>query len=225
MKSIIKLENITKTYDLDAVKVDVLHNVSLEIKEKEFTSIMGASGSGKSTLLHIIGALDRPTTGTVHINGTDVSKLNGDKLARLRGNIIGFVFQFFNLYPTLTTRENVELPMLINETDKKIMKQRSIELLKKVGLQDRVDYYPSQLSGGQRQRVAIARALANNPKMILADEPTGNLDSKTSLEIMHIFTELNEEGKTIVMITHEKSISGYSKRVVHVKDGKIVKDI
>ena len=224
MKSVIKLDNVSKVYQLDSVKVEALKDVDLEIKKREFVSIMGASGSGKSTLLHLIGVLDKPTKGSIYLDSVDISKLSGDKLARLRGERIGFVFQFFNLYPTLTAKENVELPMVIHEVDKKEREERATELLDKVGLGERTEHYPSQLSGGERQRVAIARALANDPSMILADEPTGNLDSKTGVEIMEVFTKLNKEGKTIVMVTHEKIIAHYSKRAIHVKDGKIVRD-
>lgn len=223
MKSIIKLDNVSKVYQLDSVKVEALHNVNLEIKEGEFVSIMGASGSGKSTLLHLLGALDMPTGGAVYLEGTDISKLSGEKLARLRGKRIGFVFQFFNLYPTLTARENVELPMIINETSTREREKRAQELLERVELGDRADHYPSQLSGGQRQRVAVARALANNPGMVLADEPTGNLDSKTGEDIMRLFTELNKEGKTIVMVTHERNIARFSRRIIRVKDGTILR--
>jgi putative ABC transport system ATP-binding protein len=224
MKTVIKMENVSKVYQLDKVKVEALREIDLEIKQKEFVSIMGASGSGKSTLLNLIGALDRPTMGNVYLDGVDISKLSGKMLARLRGERIGFIFQFFNLYPTLTTRENVELPMIILEADKKERQERAAELLDKVGLGERTEHYPSELSGGERQRVAIARALANDPSMILADEPTGNLDSKTGVEIMKIFTKLNSEGKTIVMVTHEKHIASYSKRTILVKDGKILRD-
>jgi len=224
MKSVIKLDNVSKVYQLEKVKVEALRNVDIDIKEKEFVSIMGSSGSGKSTLLHLIGALDKPTEGVVYLGGVNISKLSGEKLARLRGEKIGFIFQFFNLYPTLSTKENVELPMMIHEVDKKERQERAVELLNKVGLGERVEHYPAELSGGERQRVAIARALANNPSMILADEPTGNLDSRTGIEIMKIFAELNSEGKTIVMVTHEKHIAGYSKRSIFVKDGRIIKD-
>jgi putative ABC transport system ATP-binding protein len=224
MKSIIKFDNVSKAYQLDSVKIEALKDVDIEIKEREFVSIMGASGSGKSTLLHLMGVLDKPTKGSIYLDGVDVSKLSGEKLARLRGERIGFVFQFFNLYPTLTARENVELPMVIHEVGKKEREERAVDLLNKVGLGERTEHYPSQLSGGEQQRVAIARALANNPSMILADEPTGNLDSKTGIEIMKVFTKLNKEGKTIIMVTHEKNIACYSKRAIHVKDGKIVRD-
>lgn len=224
MKKIIELKDVKKIYSLDTTKVEALRGVDLSIRNGEFISIMGASGSGKSTLLHLIGVLDRPTEGKIYLDGIDISKLKGDKLARLRGVKIGFVFQFFNLYPTLTAEENVALPMIIHEVDKKERDKRAAELLKKVGLGERLDHYPAQLSGGERQRVAIARALANDPSMILADEPTGNLDSKRGMEIMNLFVELNKEGKTIVMVTHETNIARYSKRVIHVKDGMILRD-
>ncbi|MFH0949101.1 MAG: ABC transporter ATP-binding protein [Candidatus Aenigmatarchaeota archaeon] len=224
MKSVIKFDNVSKIYQLDSVKVEALKHVNIEIKEKEFISIMGASGSGKSTLLNLIGVLDKPTEGSIYLDSVDISKLSGEKLARIRGRQIGFVFQFFNLYPTLTAKENVELPMIIYEVEKKRREKRVDELLDKVDLGERAEHYPAQLSGGERQRVAIARALANNPSMILADEPTGNLDSKTGVEIMEVFAQLNNEGKTIVMVTHEKNIAQYSKRIIHVKDGKIMRD-
>jgi putative ABC transport system ATP-binding protein len=224
MKTVIKLSDVSKIYKMDSVDVDALRDVNLEIKEKEFVSIMGASGSGKSTLLHLVGALDLPTKGVVEIGGTDITKLSKKRLARMRGERIGFVFQFFNLYPTLTAKENVELPMIIHEVERKKRSKRSAELLTKVGLGKRMDHYPAQLSGGERQRIAVARALANDPPMILADEPTGNLDSKTGEEIMEIFKELNHEGKTIVMVTHEHNIARYSRRLIHVKDGKIIRD-
>jgi putative ABC transport system ATP-binding protein len=221
MKTVIELDDVSKIYDMDSVKVEALRGVNLKIAEKEFVSIMGSSGSGKSTLLHLIGLLDRPTKGNIYLDGSDTAKFSGAELARLRGKSIGFVFQFFYLYPTLTARENVELPMTIIETDKKKREDTAIQLLDKVGLHERSTHYPSQLSGGERQRVAIARALANNPNMILADEPTGNLDSKTSMEIMHLLVDLNKEGKTIVMVTHEKHFAVHSKRMIYMKDGKI----
>jgi putative ABC transport system ATP-binding protein len=224
VKSIIRLENVSKIYQLEKVKVEALRGVDLDIKQKEFVSIIGASGSGKSTLLHLIGTLDRPTTGNIFLGGVDISRMKGDELARLRGERIGFIFQFFNLYPTLTTQENVELPMVIHEVGKNKRQERAAELLENIGLGNRTEHYPAELSGGERQRVAIARALANDPGMILADEPTGNLDSKTGIEIMKIFAQLNHEGKTIVMVTHEKNIANYSERLIIVKDGKILRD-
>ena len=221
-KAVISMDKVSKIYQLDSVRVDALRQVDLQIKEREFVSITGASGSGKSTLLHLMGTLDLPTSGHMYLDGVDVSSLKGPELARLRGERIGFVFQFFNLYPTLTAQENVELPLVIREAPKKERESRSSELLQKVGLEKRGEHYPAQMSGGERQRVAIARALANNPSLILADEPTGNLDSRTGADIMNIFTSLNKEGKTIVMVTHEKTIAAYSKRMIRVMDGKIV---
>ncbi len=223
MKSIIELKNVSKTYQLDAVNVPVLNNVNMKIRKKDFVSIMGPSGSGKSTLLHIIGALDRPTSGKVYIGGTDLLKLTESEIARLRGGKIGFVFQFFNLYPTLTALENVELPMMIMEKDKNERRQRAIALLELVGLGDRAEHLPSQLSGGERQRVAIARTLTNDPLFILADEPTGNLDSKSGRDIIELFVELNKnEGKTIIVVTHDKSIALHSKYIIKIKDGRTV---
>lgn len=221
-KAMIKMEKVKKVYHMDNVEMEVLHGINMEIKENEFVSIMGASGSGKSTMLSLIGALDQPTEGHVFIDGVDVSKMESDMLARLRGEKIGFIFQTFNLYPSLTARENVELPMTIMERNSGMRRDRSIELLRKVGLGERVDHLPTELSGGERQRVSIARSLANDPEIILADEPTGNLDSKMGVEIMKIFKKLHEEGKTIIMVTHEKSISDFSDRIIHVKDGNII---
>jgi len=221
--SIIKLKDVGKVYQMEEVKVRALDNVNLEINKNDFLAIMGPSGSGKSTLLHMIGCLDRPSYGKVYLNGTDVSKLNDSKLARLRGKEIGFVFQTFNLYPTLTALENVELPMLIVEKDKKERKERAKKLLKIVGLEGRAEHLPSELSGGERQRVAMARALANDPEIILADEPTGNLDSKSGTEIMKIFVKLNKNGKTVVVITHDQIIASHAKKIVKIKDGEIIR--
>lgn len=223
MKPVIELEGVSKVYQLDSVQVPALNNVSLKIRKKDFVSIMGPSGSGKSTLLHMIGALDKPTSGKVYIDGTNLSKLTSDELTRIRGKKIGFVFQFFNLYPTLTALENVELPMMMLEKDKNERKQKAMELLELVGMKDRAGHLPSQLSGGQRQRTAIARALANNPSFILADEPTGNLDSKSGHDIMKLLVELNEkEGKTVIVVTHDSFIASHSKHIVKIKDGRIV---
>ena len=221
--SIIKLKDVGKVYQMEEVKVRALDNVNLEINKNDFLAIMGPSGSGKSTLLHMIGCLDRPSYGKVYLNGTDVSKLNDSKLARLRGKEIGFVFQTFNLYPTLTALENVELPMLIVEKDKKERKERAKKLLKIVGLEGRAEHLPSELSGGERQRVAMARALANDPEIILSDEPTGNLDSKSGTEIMKIFVKLNKNGKTVVVITHDQIIASHAKKIVKIKDGEIIR--
>lgn len=222
MRPIIELRNVKKVYNLGEVKVQALNDASLKITRGDFVAIMGPSGSGKSTMLNMVGCLDRPSSGKIMLDGSDISKLNDDKLARLRGRKIGFVFQFFNLYSTLSAVENVELPMMIIEIDKKERRKRSIELLKTVGLESRIHHLPSQLSGGERQRVAIARAMANNPDLILADEPTGNLDSKTGDSIMEIFIKLNKGGKTIVFVTHENDIASYAHRLVKIKDGKVL---
>jgi putative ABC transport system ATP-binding protein len=220
---IIKLKDVGKVYQMEEIKVQALKKIDLEINKNEFVAIMGPSGSGKSTLLHMIGCLDRPSYGKIFLNGVDISKLNDSELARLRGKEIGFVFQVFNLYPTLTALENVELPMMIIEKNKKERKQRALELLKMVGLEGRAEHLPSELSGGEKQRVAIARALANDPKLILADEPTGNLDSKSGTEIMKIFVKLNENGKTVVVITHDQTIASHAKNIVKIKDGEIIR--
>jgi len=221
--TIIELKNVWKIYQLGEVEVHALKGINLKIKKEEFVAIMGPSGSGKSTLLHMIGVLDRPTSGKIYLDGTDISKLNDSELARLRGKKIGFVFQFFNLYPTLNAQENVELPMLILERDRKEREKKSSKLLKTVGLEKRAEHLPSQLSGGERQRVAVARALANAPPLLLADEPTGNLDTKTGIEIMNFLKMLQKEEKiTIVMVTHEDHIAKCAKRAIRLKDGKIV---
>jgi putative ABC transport system ATP-binding protein len=221
--TIIELKNIWKIYQMEDIEVKALKDIDLKIKKEEFTAIMGPSGSGKSTLLHMIGVLDRPTSGKIYLDGIDISKLNDSELARLRGKKIGFVFQFFNLYPTLTARENIELPMLIIERDKKEREIKISKLLKTVGLENRAEHLPSQLSGGERQRIAIARALANDPPLILADEPTGNLDTKTGSEIMEFLNKLQEDEKvTVVMVTHESHIAEYAERIVRLKDGKII---
>jgi len=223
IKPIITLENVRRTYQMGEVEVQALRDADLKIKENEFVAIIGPSGSGKSTLMHMIGCLDRPSSGKIFLDGIDISKLNDSGLARLRGKKIGFIFQFFNLYPTLTAKENVELPMLILEVDRKERERRALELLEIVGLKKRIEHLPSQLSGGERQRVAIARALANDPSILLADEPTGNLDTKTGSEIMKFLNKLQKEKKlTIVMVTHELHIARYAERIIHVKDGKII---
>lgn len=219
MKAVIELNHVSKSYKMDEVEVQALKGVNLKISRKEFVAVMGPSGSGKSTLLHIIGCLDRPTEGKIFLDGIDISELNDSELARVRGNKIGFVFQFFNLYPTLTASENVELPMMIVEKDKNERKRRALELLEAVGMEKRAEHLPSQLSGGERQRVAIARALANDPPLILADEPTGNLDSKAGKEIMVLLNKLQETDKTVVMVTHEQHITKYAERIIRLKDG------
>ena len=221
--TVIKLKDVGKVYQMDEVKVQALKRIDLEVKKNEFLAIMGPSGSGKSTLLDMMGCLDRPSYGKVSLNGVDISKLNDSKLARLRGKEIGFVFQTFNLYPTLNALENVELPMMIIEKNKKERKEKALNLLKIVGLEGRAEHLPSQLSGGERQRVAIARALANDPSIILADEPTGNLDSISGTEIMKIFVKLNESGKTVVVITHDQTIASHAKRILKIRDGEIIR--
>ncbi len=220
--TIIELQNVKKIYKIDGVETHALRGVDLKIKKRDFLAIMGPSGSGKSTLLHMVGALDIPTSGKIILDGTNISKLTESELARLRGRKIGFIFQFFNLYPTLTALENVELPMMIIEKDKIERKQKALELLKAVGLENRSEHLPSQLSGGEHQRVAIARALSNDPDIILADEPTGNLDTKTEAEIMKFLLKVQEEKQmTIAVITHEHEIANYAKNIVHLVDGTI----
>ena len=222
--NIIELQKVTKIYKLDEVEVIGVKDVDLKIKKGEFICIMGPSGSGKSTLLHLIGCLDKPTYGKVFIDGIDVSRMTEDELAEIRKNKIGFVFQFFNLYPSLNALENVELPMIIAEKDKEYRRKRAMELLKIVGMEKFKDHFPSELSGGQRQKIAIARALANDPPIILADEPTGNLDSKSGKEVMEIFKKLNEEGRTIVVVTHNKEVAKYAERIIYLKDGEIINE-
>lgn len=219
---VIELQNIKKIYKMDGVETHALRGVNLKIKKNEFVAIMGPSGSGKSTLLHMVGALDKPTSGKIILDGVDISTLKESDLARLRGKKIGFVFQFFNLHPTLTALENVELPMMIAEVDKVKRRKKTLELLKSVGLEKRADHLPSQLSGGEHQRVAIARALANDPEIILADEPTGNLDTKTEAEIMKFLMKLQKERQmTVAVITHEREIAQYAGRIIHLIDGEI----
>ena len=220
--AIIELQNVKKIYDMDGVKTPALRGVNLKIKRKDFLAIMGPSGSGKSTLLHMIGALDKPTSGKIILDGSDIATLNESNLARLRGKKIGFVFQFFNLHPTLTALENVELPMLIVETSKAVRRKKALELLNAVGMGHRKDHLPSQLSGGETQRIAIARALANDPEIILADEPTGNLDTKTEAEILKFLIKIQQEkNMTVAIITHEQEVAQYAKTIVHLVDGKI----
>lgn len=202
----------------------VLHGIDLQVNKGEFVSIMGPSGSGKSTFMNILGCLDRPTTGSYRLNGDEVATLSDDELAFVRNKQIGFVFQSFNLLTKLTALENVALPMIYAGMDKKSRNERAAVLLSSVGLGDRMDHLPSELSGGQRQRVAIARALANNPAIIMADEPTGNLDSKSTIDVMNIFRGLYDEGRTIILVTHEPEIATYASRNVVLRDGLIVED-
>lgn len=223
-KAVITLEGITKTYVNGKLTVPVLHGIDLSIYEGEFTSIMGPSGSGKSTFMNILGCLDRPTSGSYRLDGEEVAHLEDDELAYVRNKRIGFVFQSFNLLPKLTALDNVALPMVYAGVSKAERTARASQLLTDLGLGTRLDHMPAELSGGQRQRVAIARALANDPAIIMADEPTGNLDSKASLDVMHIFTELYQEGRTIILVTHEPDIAEYAGRNVVLKDGLIVED-
>jgi len=219
---VIELQDVKKIYKMDGVETPALRGIDLKITKGQFIAIMGPSGSGKSTLLHMIGALDTPTSGKILLDGVDISTLKESDLARLRGKKIGIVFQFFNLHPTLTALENIELPMIIVERDKKERQQRARELLRAVGLEHRAHHLPSQMSGGEQQRIAIARALANDPDIILADELTGNLDTKTKAEIMNFLLQLQKEKKmTVTVITHEPEIANYAETVIHIVDGKI----
>ncbi|WP_298707548.1 ABC transporter ATP-binding protein [uncultured Veillonella sp.] len=223
-QSVIDIQGITKTYVNGKLSVPVLHGIDLQVNKGEFVSIMGPSGSGKSTFMNILGCLDRPTTGSYRLNGDEVATLSDDELAFVRNKQIGFVFQSFNLLTKLTAVENVALPMIYAGMDKKTRNDRAAALLESVGLGDRMDHLPSELSGGQRQRVAIARALANNPAIIMADEPTGNLDSKSTIDVMNIFRGLYDEGRTIILVTHEPEIATYASRNVVLRDGLIVED-
>ncbi|UDF17959.1 ABC transporter ATP-binding protein [Bacillus pumilus] len=220
----IQLSNVTKSYEVAEESFDVLSEFDLVIEKGEYMSIMGPSGSGKSTLMNIIGCLDRPTTGQYHFQGRELSAAKDQDLAVIRNQFIGFVFQQFHLLPRLNARRNVELPMIYAGISQKERKERAEMALEKVGLTDRMKHMPSELSGGQKQRVAIARAIVNKPQLILADEPTGALDSKTSFSIMEQFTKLNEEGTTIVLVTHEEEIAAYTNRTVVVRDGRLVED-
>ncbi len=221
---VIRVRDVHKYYELGETRVHALRGVSLDIGRGEFLAIMGASGSGKSTFMNIVGCLDRPTSGQYILDETDVAGLSKEQLAAIRNRKIGFVFQGFNLLSRTTALENVELPTLYARIPKEDRQKRAVEALELVGLGDRVHHYPSQLSGGQQQRVAIARALVNKPAILLADEPTGNLDSRTSVEIMDIFQKLNAEGLTIMMVTHEHDIAEFAKRNIVFRDGKICRD-
>ncbi len=226
MTAVIKLENVHKTYHTGEVEVQAVRGVTLEIAAGEFVAIMGASGSGKSTLMNIIGCLDRPTEGAYFLDGIDVSHLDRDELAAIRNKKLGFVFQGFNLLSRTSALENVELPMLYTHEhlSSAVQREHAIHALEIVGLADRADHHPNQLSGGQQQRVAIARGLVNHPAVLLADEPTGNLDTRTSVEVMGVFQKLNEAGITIVMVTHELDIAAFTKRNVIMRDGLVVND-
>lgn len=221
--SVVKLEGITKVYGFGEAATLALDDVSLEIKKGEFVAIMGPSGSGKSTLMNMIGLLDHPTTGTYHLSNEDVSQFKDTKLAHIRRDKIGFIFQSFNLLPRLSALENVALPLVYGARKVKML-ERAATMLEKVGLKDRQYYMPNQLSGGQVQRVAVARALVNKPALLLADEPTGNLDTHSSKDVMELLKEINEGGNTIVMITHNPLLADYAERIVYMVDGKIVSD-
>ena len=218
----IKLDNITKIYSTEEVQTTSLNGVSLEIKESEFVAIMGPSGCGKSTLLNIMGLIDTPTEGTYLLNGKDVSTLTENERTDIRKGVIGFVFQSFNLIDELNVNENVELPLLYMGVPAKERKERVLEVLRRMNMSQRGKHYPSQLSGGQQQRVAIARAVISNPKIILADEPTGNLDSKNGLEVMEMLSQLNAEGTTIIMVTHSQHDATYANRIINLYDGQII---
>ncbi len=221
MNPIIRLEHISKVYQMGNVEIHALREVSIDIYANQYIAIMGSSGSGKSTLMNIIGCLDSPTGGIYELNGVDVSQMNDPELARVRNQEIGFVFQTFNLMPRSTALDNVALPLVYAGYSQKARRERAMDILDSVGLADRAAHKPNELSGGQRQRVAIARALVNSPTMILADEPTGNLDSKTSYEIMALFDDLHQQGNTILLVTHEEDIATYAKGIVRLRDGNI----
>ena len=223
-RSIIQIEDVHKYYDLGETKVHALRGVNVRIERGEFVAIMGASGSGKSTFMNILGCLDKPTTGRYLLEGIAVSDLSKKELATIRNRKIGFVFQGFNLLSRTTALENVELPTLYAQVSKEEGRKRATQALELVGLRDRMEHFPSQLSGGQQQRVAIARGLVNRPSILLADEPTGNLDSRTSVEILEVFQKLNDGGLTIVLVTHEPDIADFAKRAIHFRDGTIRRD-
>lgn len=224
-KKVIETINLSKTYKIGSIDVNALRDVNLSIDAGEFVAIMGASGSGKSTLMNLLGCLDQPTSGEYLLDGVNTSKLTRNEYADIRNQKIGFVFQGFNLLPRTTALENVELPLMYDRLRRiSDPKKAAIDSLSRVGLQDRMDHVPSQLSGGQQQRVAIARALISNPSIILADEPTGNLDSKTSVEVFGLFQELNEEGITVILVTHERDFASFAKRIVELKDGILIRD-
>lgn len=220
----LKLNNLCKTYNQGDLAVQALNQINLEVEQGEFVSIMGTSGSGKSTMMNILGCLDTPSSGEYLLEGENVADYRDNRLAEIRNKKIGFVFQSFNLLPKLTSLENVELPMVYSGVSRKIRREKALEALRKVGLEKRIHHKPNELSGGQRQRVAIARALVNDPAILMADEPTGNLDSKSTIEVMGIFQQLNEEGVTIVMVTHEPDVAQYTKRIVVFRDGCIISD-
>lgn len=224
MPAVIDIKGLTKTYTMGATLVRALQGIDLKIETNEYVALMGPSGSGKSTLMNLLGCLDTPTSGTYLLDGRDVSKMEDSELANIRNEKIGFVFQTFNLLPRQTSLENVALPLVYAGLGKKDRQQRAAEVLDSVGLGDRLDHKPNELSGGQRQRVAIARALVNRPAIILADEPTGNLDTKTSIEIMEIFEEIQRRGNTVIIVTHEPDIAEHAHRIVRLRDGETESD-
>ncbi|MEZ7940682.1 MAG: ABC transporter ATP-binding protein [Flavobacteriales bacterium] len=224
MSDLIRVENIFKIYKVGNQVVKALNGFSLSVSENEYVALMGPSGSGKSTLMNVLGCLDSPTSGKFYLNGPDVSSLVDDELAEIRNKEIGFIFQTFNLLPRYTALDNVTLPLIYNGTSKAERIKRGKEVLDQVGLADRMDHRPNELSGGQRQRVAIARALVNRPSIILADEPTGNLDSQTSYEIMELFDDIQKSGNTIILVTHEEGIANYAHRIVRLRDGVLESD-
>jgi putative ABC transport system ATP-binding protein len=225
MAALIETIDLWKTYIMGTEEIHALRGVSIQIERGEYVAIMGPSGSGKSTLMNLIGCLDTPSKGTYQLNGKQVSEMNDDELARIRNEEIGFVFQTFNLLPRATALHNVELPLIYAGVTAKTRGERASVALDKVELGDRKTHRPNQLSGGQRQRVAIARALVNNPSILLADEPTGNLDSKTGVEIMSLFARLHEAGNTIVLVTHEPEVAQHAHRAIHIRDGQVEKDV
>lgn len=220
----IEVRDVRKTYNIGKVDLEVLKGISLDVKEKEFLAIMGPSGSGKSTLLNIIGCLDRPTSGIYKLEGVDVTERSDDELAEIRNKRVGFIFQTFNLLPRFSTLKNVELPMIYSDIPSAERKRRAMEMLEIVGLFERASHRPNELSGGEQQRVAIARALVNDPAIILADEPTGNLDSVSGNELISIFGRLNEKGRTIIIVTHNRDIALHTKRIIQLKDGTVIKN-
>lgn len=222
--AVVKVSEVRKVYKMGEVEVAALQNVSLEVGRGEFVSIMGPSGCGKSTLMHIVGCLDRPSSGQVLLDDVDISKLSDDSLAEIRNKKVGFVFQTFNLLPKINAVENIELPLVYAGMSPELRRKRALELIKTVGLEERAFHKPTELSGGQSQRIAIARALANNPSIILADEPTGNLDSKSGEEIIRLFKDLNSQGITLIIVTHDQEIADQSKRIIRLKDGLIISD-
>ena len=224
MSQVIKIRSITRDFPLGQEVVKVLKGIDLDIDKGEYVALMGPSGSGKSTLMNLLGCLDTPTSGHYALNGIDVSSMSDDELAEIRNKEIGFVFQTFNLLPRTTALDNVALPMVYAGYGKQQRHERAIEVLSDVGLSDRMDHRPNQLSGGQRQRVAVGRALVNKPSIILADEPTGNLDSKTSLEIMQLFDDIHKAGNTVILVTHEEDIAAHAQRVIRLRDGVIESD-